>query len=350
MTIEFMLELSSSLVHWQTGFDLSERYYLDPVFRLSQDRMAAAWALERYPEIDAYIEAGEFAASQPPAVRVGGLQPYLIITALFGASILYWRDREPTILEEPLKGVADLSSIEVPAIATNPFIRFLLEQLAEMQVRFAGKMTVLPPFFWDDSGWAFVHAPFTTAYKLRGEEFLIELQTNPEGAYHLIDVAAQTTSRLIDLFSTQAGIEVRGIHLGDCAATLVSARHYRQFAIPALERLMEKYGPGRLHSCGPSTHLLPALQEIKGVEQFQLGWDTDLFAARRHLGKTPIAYLVPPAFLLQEPERIIELMHAAFQANGDAPLIWWLTTDRGVPEDHLMVARRAWLDWMRKIL
>jgi len=343
--IEFMLELSSPWVHSQTGFNLSEQYYLDPVYRLNQDRLAAAWALERYPNIDVYIESGEFAASQPPAIRVGGLQPYLIISTLFGASIRYWDDREPAIFEEPIKGVPSLHDIKVPAITEQSFIRFLLEQLDQMHAQFGQQMTIQPPFFWDDSGWAFVHAPFTTAYKLRGEEFFIELHTNPEGIRHLIDVVTQTIIRLIDLFAFEAGIEVRGIHLGDCAATLVSAQHYRQFAIPALQCLLNKYGPGRLHSCGPSTHLLSAFQVIEGVEQFQLGWDTDLCAARQHLGSAPIAYLVPPAFLFQEPEAITGFMQNAFQTNEDAPLLWWLTIDRGTPEENLMIAHRFWLDW-----
>jgi hypothetical protein len=213
-----------------------------------------------------------------------------------------------------------------------------------MRRLYGGRFPVNPPLFWDDSGWAFVHAPFTMAYKLRGEAFFAELYTDPEGARHLIDVAAQTTSLLIDLFAAVGQGQVTGIHLGDCAASLVSSRQYREFAMPALERMTSRYGPGRLHSCGRSTHLLPALARIAGIEEYHLGWDTDLEATRSHLGDVPVAYLLPPPFLLQDPMEIEAQMNAALKANGDAPLIWWLSIDHSTPEDNLNLAHRIWLE------
>ncbi len=342
MSVTFAVELTSHLVHRHTGLDLGERYYLDPVYRLEQDRRAAAWAHERYPDVEVIVESGEFSAHDAPVVRIGGLQPYLIVSSLFGAAIRFWGDHEPVTVAEPLKDCRDLSSIQVPNVKDHPLVRRLLDQVAEMRGRYAGLYAVNPPLFWDSSGRAFVHAPFTTAYKLRGERFFEELVIDPDGARHLIDVAAETTSRLIDLFAEAAGRTVTGIHLGDCAASLVSARHYRSFAVPALEKMTARHGPGRLHSCGRSTHLLPVLAEIRGIDEFHLGWNTDLAEARRLLGNRPIAYLAPPQFLLQEPPAIEEQMRAALSANGSGPLLWWLVVDEGVPEEHVALAHRVW--------
>ena len=251
--VEFMLEATSYLVHQHTGLDLSERYYMDPLYRLDRDREAAAWVQQRFPGFHVYVESGEFEAAAPPAIRVGGLQPYLIVSALFGAEIRFWDDHEPAVADEPLKDVADPLAVTVPPIRENPLVRRLVAQVMDMRQRYGDKMAINPPFFWDDSGWAFVHAPFTTAYKLRGERFFTELYSHPAAARHLIDVAARTTVLLVDFFAGVGGRQVTGIHLGDCAASLVSARHYGQFAAPALEKMAGRYGPARLHSCGRST-------------------------------------------------------------------------------------------------
>ena len=124
--------------------------------------------------------------------------------------------------------------------------------------------------------------------------FFVELYSDPAGMHHLIDIAAETISRLIKLFADVGERQVTGIHLGDCAASLVSARHYLEYAAPSLESLIGRYGPACLHSCGPSTHLLPAFGRIGGIEEFHLGWDTDLADARARLGERLIAYLLPP--------------------------------------------------------
>lgn len=342
MTITFALELTSHLVHRHTGLDLGERYYFDPDYRLEQDRRAAAWAHERYPDVDVIVESGEFSAHDAPVVRVGGLQPYLIVSSLFGAEIHFWGDHEPVTVAEPLRDCRDLSSVEVPDVEDHPLVRQFVDQVAEMRSRYAGHHSVNPPLFWDGSGRAFVHAPFTLAYKLRGERFFEELLVDPAGARHLIGVAAETTSRLIDLFAEAAGRTVTGIHLGDCAASLVSPLHYRGFAIPALEKMTARYGPGRLHSCGHSTHLLPTLAGITGIDEFHLGWNTDLAQARRFLGDRPIAYLVPPQFLLQEASAIEEQMRSILAANGSGPLLWWQVVDEVVPEEHVALAHRTW--------
>jgi uroporphyrinogen-III decarboxylase len=346
MTVKFAVELTSHLVHQHTGLDLSKRYYLDPVYRLGQDQQAAQWARTRYPAFEVVIESGEFSAGAPAVVRVGGLQPYLVVSSLFGAEIRFWGDHEPCTVHEPLREVKDLSSVQVPDIEAHPLIQKLLAQVQGMRQIYDGRLAINPPLFWDSSGWAFVHAPFTTAYKLRGESFFVELHTDPAGARHLIDIAAETTCRLIDLFAAAGERQVTGIHLGDCAASLVSAAHYRQFAVPALERMTARYGPGRLHSCGRSTHLLPAIQGIRGIQEYHLGWSTDLGAARKALGDLPIAYLVPPPFLLQEPKEIERQMRATLAANRGGDLLWWLMVDNGVPEEHVELAHQIWQEAM----
>lgn len=344
MAVEFAVEITSHLIHRYAGLELSERYYLDPFYRLQEDKRVAKWAREHYANYDVFIESGEFAASAPPVVRVGGLQPYLIISALFGAEIHFWGDHEPSIIKEPLQEVTDLSSIKIPDFQEHPLIKQLLGQVKEAQKTCRGQIFINPPFFWDDSGWAFIHAPFTTAYKLRGENFFIELYTNPKGVHHLIDIAFEITSSLIDLFATTSERNIIGIHLGDCSASLVSAKHYREYAIPALERMTDRYGPGRLHSCGSSTHLLTTFRDIHGIQEFQLGWDTDLKAARMYLGNVPITYLVPPSFLLQDSIEIEKQMRTALAVNENAPLIWWLAIDDVVPEENVKLAHQIWLE------
>lgn len=348
MGIDFSVEITSHMANQHMGLELSERYYLDPIYRLQEDLRVAKWARERYPDFDVYIESGEFSAEATPVIRVGGLQPYLIISALFGAEIHFWKDHEPSIGEEPLSKITNISGVRVPEHTGHPLIQRLLKQLQKVRHNNASQLPINPPFFWDDSGWAFVHAPFTTAYKLRGEKFFLELHTNPKAALHLIDVACEITCRLIDLFAAAGGRRITGIHLGDCSASLVSPKLYRQFAVPAIERMTSRYGPGRLHSCGNSTHLLSVFRDIQGIKEYHLGWNTDIDEARAFLGDVPIAYLIPPTFLFQDSAEIKEQMYNLFTANSDSPLTLWFAIDSGISEEKLNLAYSIWVEKERE--
>ena len=68
------------------------------------------------------------------------------------------------------------------------------------------------------------------------------------------------TEIVIDFSLAQLESGVAGIGAGDAATSLVSAAHYREFALPYEQRVVnavhEAGGLVKLHICGTTTHLL----------------------------------------------------------------------------------------------
>ena len=70
-------------------------------------------------------------------------------------------------------------------------------------------------------------------------------------------------SREIERFADAAGIEITGLHYGECSLCMIGPGQFNELILPALNGLAERLGPLRLHSCGHSDHLLDSFQGVR---------------------------------------------------------------------------------------
>jgi MtaA/CmuA family methyltransferase len=116
------------------------------------------------------------------------------------------------------------------------------------------------------------------------EPLLVGLYTEPDAVGRLLEfcLAVETAFARAQV---AAGADLIGV--GDAAASLISAGHYRAVALPFETRLIEQIhragGRAKLHICGNTTHLLD-LMPLAGAEVVNVDWMVDLAAARQALG------------------------------------------------------------------
>lgn len=285
-------------------------YYFDLQKRLEIDRRCNEYARGELADLNIfYTESnlGEYAYFSDDQVLVGGIQPNMIMGMLIGAEFIPNDSMDADISMTPLKG-KDPDELPAPeSLVEHELIKLFDEQIRK--VRSEGKLTPVPPFFWDISGRATIHGTLTTAQKFLGESIFIDLMTAPEKVASVMDWITESFIVLMKHFSEVGDLPVTAVHIGECSGCMVNPEMFAQFVVPHACRIAEALGPLRFHSCGASTHLLECIKTISSLTWLDLGGDTSIAKARQVFG-ADLAIDVAP-------------MPADFSADSAEPILNW---------------------------
>lgn len=154
-------------------------------------------------------------------------------------------------------------------------------------------------------GW--VDMPFAEACSVCGvSAFMLMLYDDPLLAHQLLEVL---THIVIDFCLAQLEVGTPMIGAGDAAASLLSPKLYREFALPYEQRVCgavhKAGGMVKLHICGNTTHILDDMVH-SGADLFNVDHAVDFSTARRVYAGAQVCFkgnLDPVADMLQtEPE------------------------------------------------
>lgn len=171
------------------------------------------------------------------------------ISADLGGEMVYPEDKPPYLARPLVRSEHDLRSLKRPRRSGSKSRMGDRTLAVREMVQAAGdKCLVL--------GW--VDMPFAEACSVCGvSEFLLMLVDQPRLAHQLLNFL---TEAVIDfcLMQIEAGAPMIGA--GDAAASLISARMYREFALPYEQRVCAAIHQAgaliKLHICGKTGHLL----------------------------------------------------------------------------------------------
>jgi MtaA/CmuA family methyltransferase len=194
------------------------------------------------------------------------------VSADLGGEMAYPEDRTPYLLKPLVTSQDDLDHLKKPDFAPRGRLQDRVEATRAM-VRGAGDECLV-------LGW--VDMPFAEACSLCGvSEFMLMLMEQPELAHNLL---AFLTGVVIDFALAQVETGAPMIGAGDAAASLISPRTFRQFALPYEQRVCRAvHAAGalvKLHICGKTTHLLADMVQ-SGADLFNVDHLVDLAAARK---------------------------------------------------------------------
>jgi hypothetical protein len=299
--ISILTSVSKGWLHMEGGFNFDEHYYLDPLYRQTQDRKIDSFLKECFPDYAIYnLESNlvQPAFWNPDIFYIGGIQPNLIVGACLGADFVYYPDKDMDLINANLlSGLQSVDDFPGPnEILEHPLIQRFDKQLRNLKESHS-ECTVIPPFFWDTSGRATIHGFITTAQKFYGEEIFLRIYDNPEFVKAFHEWIADVYIALILHFSEIGEIPIRSVHIGECSGTMIRNKHYGEYITPYASRLGRELGPVRLHSCGNSDHLLDKIAMIENLRVLDTGSDTSINLIRKQLGDIQID-IAPPVDLL----------------------------------------------------
>ena len=150
-------------------------------------------------------------------------------------------------------------------------------------------------------GW--VDMPFAEACSVCGvSAFMLMLYDDPLLAHQLLEVL---TPVVIDFCLAQLEVGTPMIGAGDAAASLLSPKLYREFALPYEQRVCgavhKAGGTVKLHICGNTTHILGDMVH-SGADLFNVDHVVDFSTARRVYAGAQVCFkgnLDPVADMLQ---------------------------------------------------
>ena len=298
-------------------------YYFDLQNRFEIDRRCNEYAKIELADLDIfYTESnlGEYSHFSVDQILVGGIQPNMILGMLIGAEFIPNDSMDADISMTPLKG-KDPDDLPAPeSLVEHELVKLFDEQIR--QVRSEGRLTPVPPFFWDVSGRATAHGTLTTAQKFLGESIFIDLMTAPQKVVKVMDWITESFIVLMKHFSDIGEIPVTAVHIGECSGCMVNPDMFAQFVVPYASRIAEALGPVRFHSCGASTHLLKHMKSISNLKRLDLGGDTSIAKARQIFGGDfPIDVAPMPAdFSADSPAPILDWAKEVVAENKGGPL------------------------------
>lgn len=347
-TVELEASVSKAFMARALGLEFDRTYYFDPFRRRETDRRCQDFLDKNYPDLDAlYTESnlGRKKYSDKSQVLIGGIQPNLIIGMLLGAEFIPSPHGDADITPACWAGrpIEDLPPPET--LVEHPLIRLFSEQIRK--VRAEPSLRPIPPFFWDASGRAAIHGSLTTAQKFLGEDVFMDMLMDPDRVHRVMDWICEASMALILHFAALAGIRVEAVHVGECSSCLVGPAEWEAFVVPTLNRIGQTLGPVRLHSCGPSDHILESVRKVENVLSLDLGGETSLSKVRDIYGADFEVSIAPPVKLL---------------TNGSlAELKEWtiekLTDNQGgrlvilyhLEPQYPLAAVRAWHAWLKEV-
>lgn len=179
--------------------------------------------------------------------------------------------------------------------------------------------------------------PFTTAANIRGaENFLRDIIYNPERAHRTLRLALDSTVAYVE----EAG--KLGVHFGiadpTASGSLISPRHFREFALPYLQELVQAIqragaDPPSLHICGNTVKLWGHMVDT-GASVLSLDNEIDLADAKQAVGdRIVLTGNVRPieAMLLGTPYDVEENVKECLRKAYDSPRGYILGLGCGLP-------------------
>jgi MtaA/CmuA family methyltransferase len=233
------------------------------------------------------------------------------VSADLGGDMFYPEDKTPFLSSPIIRGrddLAKLARLDPAKPGSRMADRLVASEAMSRAVQ--GECPVV--------GW--VEMPFAEACDLAGvSDFMMLTIDDPATAHEILEAALRIE---IDFALAQLAAGAPMIGAGDAAASLISPRNYREFALPYEKRLVEAVhaagGLVKLHICGNTTTLLPDMATC-GADLFNVDHLVSFERAVEVYGAANVAYkgnINPVADMMQAPpeecqQRTLECLRLA---------------------------------------
>lgn len=261
------------------GFCLEPRYFM-PIFGVDYKeifkdaRSQYHWLLQCAKHRIENVTEDAFC--QSPVI---GVRPYfdnVPNSNAFGAEIM-WKDNEPPQACATIKTVEEMDRLEIPAPDAGLWSK-MLDWWLQMK-EFAGETRIT---FNGIEGEIKVPGPtvagigpFTIAVDLVGGDFYWWIVEYPEQCHKFLDKITRGLIQAEEHFRELDDEPRGGFGLAEDSAQMISAEMFKEFCVPYVNTLYERFGKGLddgrgMHMCGDSAHLHKSLVEDLGISSFNV--------------------------------------------------------------------------------
>ena len=320
------LNLMPSFYHKHLGTNYGEGYYFDPGYRSE---------IEKQEQLFLYEILGKYGegSKQPIPSTDLMIQPVDLVMATQGARVVCPEDATLETWGNPWSGlsVEEIERIDPQEAAHHPVIDRIISQYHEMEKMYGNKADI----FGIKAGNMSIHAPYTTAHQLCGEELFCKMLDNPAEIRIILmkiwQIYRTIFGRLREILNAPVPHQ---LNMGDCSACMLPQDLYHDLVLPVNCEITNGFQEVKYHSCGGSTHLLNDFAGIPKLKIIELGPGTDFSEGVKLMPGAEMRPLVDPVPVRNNSsEQVTELMEYIISAISSAPqtLICAWSLDRETP-------------------
>jgi uroporphyrinogen-III decarboxylase len=280
--------------HYGISFD--ESFYLDPLARIRNEQVMNEALAERFGEMG----LGQRDFGRRPMIGSQHVAGGFVMPALMGCQIEFVPNRSPTTQDAYLSDEA-VMALDVPDLRTTWPMNKLLADMDSLQAEFG---YVQGDFDLD--------GVFNLALSLRGQQLFLDFGENPKVARRLIDVCTRAMLAVAECIRPRTGslaiatnrmithVDASMFLHSNCAVQMVSPDTYQEFLLPAELTLAERLPPYGIHHCGTNLHRHALVYAQVPAIYYDVGWGSDVAAARRALPEAFFSLRLSPVRMLSE--------------------------------------------------
>jgi len=311
------------------GVDFGERWHTDPGYRLSGLKAMGEELRRRFPGCN----IGRSEEPGYPSDLLTGTFGALVVAGIWGLPLRYDAGNWPAAEHQYLTD-EQADALEPPSFEGNPFWQALMAQV-EWIASYVGRA----------EGFLNWQGVLNSAYRLRGQEILLDMAVAPERARRIFACVAETMAegaRRLHARQRESGVEVGFFTVSNCLVNLVSAGHYREFLLPHDQRLARNFGLVGVHNCAWTVDpYLEAYAEIPNVGYLDMGLESDLGRARALFPDARRAVMYPPADVAsKDPVQIRADLERIARDLGPADLVC-ADIEAGTPDERVLAIVEA---------
>lgn len=290
------------------------------------------------------------ASSVIATYRTFGLDSAKVFTDLFilaeamGAKVKFPEDDTPDFLEPAITKVSQIKTLE----PLNPY------KDGRLPVHIEAMKYVYDEIGEEVPCSALVVGPFTSAFFLIGVENLIKLMLrNPEAVHALCEISLQSCINFADAIIAQG--MTPGIAEPMSSCTVVSPKHFREFAKPYIKRFVDHLKANNkgvsIHICGKTDAIFEDLVDI-GIQSFSIDNVVDLKKCVDQVGdRMKIAGNVDPSNImyLGSTEDVRSETLKCVKAGFESPKGYMIMPGCGLPVETPIENIHAMMETAREI-
>ncbi len=256
-----------SWFHKFCGIDFSEEWHMEPKYRLESHKKMKAEIKNRFEGCN----IGEVLDDKPVDLLTG-IFGIGIMDAIFGRQLLYGADRWPIPVGKHLTET-EVNDLEIPDLKENEFFQSILNQLDEIY-----KLSGSARGFLNWQG------NLNTAFRFRGEDFMMDLVSNKKLARKLLNDITETYLQGVKLIyekQRSLGNDYKFATIANCTVNMVGPKIYEEILLEYDKKIAKEFEILGVHNCAwTATPYLELYRQIPNVAYIDMGIETDLKKAK----------------------------------------------------------------------
>jgi len=323
--------------HREYAICFDQSFYLDPRQRTENDLIMRRALYDRF-------RLGDPNPSPRPILGSMHVAGGFVIPALLGAEIRFSADAAPVAVPRDLER-DDVLKLKVPDLQSAWPTMDLLVQAESLSNEFGHVLGDLN-----------TDGVLNTALCLRGQQLFLDFYDDPELARHLFQVVTDTIalvagqlrrisgSSSISVNRSIVNVDSRIFLHANCSLQMISPEVYQTLLLPYENQLAGRLAPYGVHHCGSNFHVFADFyRQLNGVF-FDVGWGSDIAAARAVLPDAFLNLRLSPMRMLSESSQTIrEDVSRMIAASGDRGRtgVCCINMDYGTPDENVKAAMSA---------